>query len=164
MPLRSCTRSLSCGFWFSTIPVKTTLSSPEVFVNADSLSIGSQSASVALRSSFLFRWVARTFDRWHYNHKNVRYKSILKYTLANMMYYFGYVIEVRTYPMWRLKYFDESHFRNSDLRRKRAAAPAGAGVRAIVPQAGGLRRCRSHVLTSHRSGCGVLRHAVVFAR
>ena len=76
------------------------------------------------------------FKTWRWSYKNVKYKSPLKYTAANLRYYVQYVTGIVRYPMDRLKFLDESRFDAKSLQRKKGVSPVGQPVLRVHRQDG----------------------------
>ncbi len=55
-------------------------------------------------------WLSRMFRRWRWSFKKLNHKHIHKYTPQNIEYYGQYLTYIRTVPMNRIKYLDESSF------------------------------------------------------
>lgn len=89
------------------------------------------------------RWVERVFKRWGWTSKNVRYKSPLKYSRANLRQYLYFTAGIVIYPWVRLKYLDESRCDAKALQRKKGVSPAGQPVLAVHQRAG-ERSCVPH--------------------
>lgn len=68
------------------------------------------------------------FKRWRWTYKNAKYRSPLKYTLANRRYYVHYVTGIVRYPLDRIKFLDEARFDAKSLLRKKGVSRAGQPV------------------------------------
>lgn len=95
------------------------------------------------------RWVERVLKSWHWTYKIAKYRSPLKYTVANQQYYVQYVTGIVGYPLDRLKYLDEARFDAKALQRKKGVSPAGQAVVGVRQQNGVcLLRCDTVVATA----------------
>jgi hypothetical protein len=88
------------------------------------------------------------FRRWRYSSKDVRHKSPLKFTWANIRHYCIYVSAVLLLDVWRLKFLDEASFESRALRRKRGIARAGVRVGSVAHDGVSLAAVLSLKLTN----------------
>jgi hypothetical protein len=91
------------------------------------------------------RWIERTFKRWRWSYKSVKYKNPLKYTAANLRYYLQYVSNIVNYPWASLKFLDEARFDAKALQRKKGVSERGQPVLGLLRQSGEPRHIAHHL-------------------
>jgi len=77
-------------------------------------------------------WVSRLLKRNGWSLKVVNFRHKYKFKPENIQYYFTFVFALRDIPPQRVKYLDETHFRENDVRKRVGWGPVGERVLAYT--------------------------------